>query len=136
MDEALQAATRSFEAHGHTSFDLGQSGAGIPALLFPACADAPMDDWTRGGEVHGRMFGPGAGIPEDPATGSAAAALAGVLRDLQGLDAGQAEWIVHQGEDMGRPSMIRLQATISGGSITHARIGGAVVRRIEGRMRL
>lgn len=102
----------------------------------PAIVVYTMADWTRGNEVHARVFGPGAGIPEDPATGSAAAALAGVLRDIQGLDAGEAEWVVRQGEDMGRPSMIRLQATISAGAVTQARIGGTAVRRIEGRMRL
>ena len=95
-----------------------------------------MDDWTHGGEVHGRMFGPGVGIPEDPATGSAAAALAGVLRDIQRLDAGESEWIVHQGEDMGRPSAIRIEATVSAGVVTQARIGGTAVRRIEGTIRL
>lgn len=95
-----------------------------------------MDDWMRGGEVHGRLFGPGVGIPEDPATGSAAAALAGVLRDLQQRDEGEAEWIVHQGEDMGRPSLIRVQATISAGTVRQARIGGTAIRRIEGTMGL
>lgn len=95
-----------------------------------------MEDWTRGGEVHGRMFGPGVGIHEDPATGSAAAALAGVLRDVQHFDSGEAEWIVHQGEDMGRPSMIHVQATVSGSRVMQVRIGGTAVRHVEGTMRL
>ena len=95
-----------------------------------------MDDWTHGGEIYGRMFGPGVGIPEDPATGSAAAALAGVLRDIQRLDAGESEWIVHQGEDMGRTSLIRIEASVSAGVVTQAKIGGTAVRRIEGTMQL
>lgn len=95
-----------------------------------------MDDWMCGSQVHGRMFGPGVGIPEDPATGSAAAALTGVLRDIQKLDECDAEWNLFQGEDMGRPSSIRIQASISEGAVKQARIGGTAVRRIVGKMRL
>ncbi|WP_026212189.1 PhzF family phenazine biosynthesis protein [Longispora albida] len=51
-------------------------------------------------------FPPG-GIVEDPATGAAAAAFGGYLRDL-GLAAPGAELTLHQGEDMGRPSLLRV----------------------------
>lgn len=44
------------------------------------------------------------GVYEDPATGAAAAALAGYLRDIRWLEEGAIE--VVQGEDMGRPSLI------------------------------
>ena len=65
------------------------------------------------GIVHARMFVPGSGIDEDPATGSAAAALAGVLAD--GLPDGTHGWIVHQGDDMGRPSRMALEVDVSDG---------------------
>ncbi len=70
--------------------------------------------------VHARFFAPGAGVPEDPATGSAAVALAATLRAR-----GQAEGslIISQGEEMGAPSTIRLSWNDQG-----ARIGGTAVR--------
>lgn len=94
-----------------------------------------MDDWESGREVHGRMFAPGIGIAEDPATGSAAAALTGLLVDLQGIADGQCGWSVRQGEDMGRPSTIHIKATVSNGVIENAQIGGSAVRLIEGKIR-
>jgi len=51
-------------------------------------------------EIHARMFAPKMGIVEDPATGSAAAALAG------SMDCDATHMIIHQGVEMGRPSEI------------------------------
>ncbi|MGH8925487.1 MAG: PhzF family phenazine biosynthesis protein [Acidimicrobiia bacterium] len=56
--------------------------------------------------VKARFFIPGAGIPEDPATGSAAVALASHLRS-QGRDEG--ELVIEQGAEMGHPSTIHLR---------------------------
>ena len=62
------------------------------------------------------------GVVEDPATGAAAAALAGLLRD-QGL-LGKGTATIKQGDDMGRPSQIDLEFTgVVGSSIA---VGGAV----------
>ncbi|MDX3910679.1 MAG: PhzF family phenazine biosynthesis protein [Sphingobium sp.] len=105
-------------------------GAWAPAIFV-----FTMDDWESGREVHGRMFAPGIGITEDPATGSAAAALAGLLVDLQGIADGQCGWSVRQGEDMGRPSTIHIKATVSNGVVESAQIGGSAVRLIEGKIR-
>lgn len=54
---------------------------------------------------HARNPFPPGGVVEDPATGAAAAALGGYLRAL-GLIATPARLTVHQGVDMGRPSLI------------------------------
>ena len=51
-------------------------------------------------ELHARMFAPKMGIVEDPATGAAAAALAG------SMDTDATHLIIHQGVEMGRPSEI------------------------------
>lgn len=56
-----------------------------------------------------RFFNPGAGLDEDPATGSAAGPLAAYLRSLRILDDG-GELTVHQGESMHRPSTIHVTA--------------------------
>lgn len=58
---------------------------------------------------HARNPFPAGGVYEDPATGAAAAALAGYLHDLDWPHGGSI--VIHQGEDMRMPS--RLQAEIS-----------------------
>lgn len=81
---------------------------------------------------HARMFAPHHGIPEDPATGSAAAAFAGAIRHFDGLSDGPITLPIEQGVEMGRPSFIRLEIEAAGGEIHSARIGGAAVKVAEG----
>ena len=87
-----------------------------------------------GSDIHGRMFAPGLGITEDPATGSAVAALAGYLVDLQKPSDGTARWRVEQGIEMGRPSVLHLECDVRNGSITAVRVGGRCVVVTEGLM--
>nr|BFE56783.1 PhzF family phenazine biosynthesis isomerase [Dactylosporangium thailandense] len=64
--------------------------------------------WRESATVfHARNPFPPGGVYEDPATGAAAAALGGYLRDL-GLAAAPATLTIHQGDDMGRPSLLRV----------------------------
>lgn len=77
--------------------------------------------------VCARMFAPGHGIAEDPATGSAVAALAGWLAAHDSLSSGVHQWVVEQGVDMGRPSRLDLTAAIENGSITSVRVAGTAV---------
>ncbi len=80
---------------------------------------------------HARSFAPGAGIDEDPATGSAVAALAGPILQFDQPVAGAYDYIIEQGDIMGRPSRIRLEIDVDGG--LHAiRIGGHAVLTAEG----
>jgi trans-2,3-dihydro-3-hydroxyanthranilate isomerase len=81
---------------------------------------------------HTRMFAPGAGINEDPATGSAAAALAGYIAKFDKLNDGSHPLVIEQGYEMGRPSLIELTLKISGGKLTGASIGGSAVVVMEG----
>jgi trans-2,3-dihydro-3-hydroxyanthranilate isomerase len=83
-----------------------------------------------------RMFAPGLGIPEDPATGSAASALAGYLAVRQESRGGTCKWEVEQGVDMGRPSTLFLEAELHEGRVTAVRVGGASVRVGEGFLEL
>jgi PhzF family phenazine biosynthesis protein len=57
--------------------------------------------------VHARNPFPPGGVVEDPATGAAAAAFGGYLREL-GLVDPPARVVVHQGDDLGRPSLLRI----------------------------
>ena len=79
------------------------------------------------GELHARMFAPAMGIPEDPATGAAAVALAGFLNDHQKPSGASWRWSIHQGADMGRPSLIDLEIDLAEGVLSSVRVGGSAV---------
>ena len=87
-----------------------------------------------------RMFAPGHGIEEDPATGGAAVAFAGYLARWSGaLDAGKSgtlRWRVEQGVEMGRPSVLRVEAELEDGRLRAAKVGGASVLVSEGHLYL
>jgi trans-2,3-dihydro-3-hydroxyanthranilate isomerase len=89
-----------------------------------------------GRSFRARMFDPSAGIPEDPATGSAAAAFAGVLARFDALADGRHVMPIEQGIEMGRPSLVTLEIEMAAGRLTGARIGGAAVVVSEGTMRV
>ena len=94
------------------------------------------DAELAGCDLHARMFAPGAGVPEDPATGSAAAALAGLLA-ARSLEAdGTLRWVVEQGLEIDRPSVIEIEAVKSGGEIVAVRVGGGAVMMSEGVMEI
>ncbi len=73
------------------------------------------------GSFHSRNPFPVGGVVEDPATGAAAAALGGYLRDSGLIDA-PASIVIRQGEDMGRPSMLHVDIPAKGGIV----VAGAV----------
>lgn len=81
---------------------------------------------------HARMFAPGHGIAEDPATGAAAAAFAGVVARFDAPPAGEHRYLIEQGFEMGRPSHIHLSLGIEGGRLGSVRIGGHGVRVTDG----
>ncbi len=82
---------------------------------------------AQGLRFRARMFGPGMGIAEDPATGSAAAAFAGALMQCEPLGDGEHNIVIEQGVEMGRPSEIMLQMVIKDGALASAEIGGGAV---------
>jgi trans-2,3-dihydro-3-hydroxyanthranilate isomerase len=83
-------------------------------------------------ELRARMFAPSHKVPEDPATGSAAAALAGFLGSHPGLGDGWRRWRIRQGVEMGRPSLIEARARREGGRVVEVRIAGQAVPVMEG----
>ena len=90
--------------------------------------------YVRDGQnIEARMFAPLDGIPEDPATGSAAAALTAFLGWLDGRS--QA-FEISQGVDMGRPSIIRTSVDMNGGTPREVRVAGSAVKMFEGRFTL
>jgi trans-2,3-dihydro-3-hydroxyanthranilate isomerase len=80
------------------------------------------------------MFAPALGVEEDPATGSGAVAVAGVLAArLQAAD-GIFTWRIDQGVAMGRPSVLEASAEKLGGKVMRIKVGGATVITGEGTM--
>jgi trans-2,3-dihydro-3-hydroxyanthranilate isomerase len=84
-----------------------------------------------------RMFAPGLGVAEDPATGSAAASFAGwvAAQEREPRD-GTLAVTLEQGIEMGRPSTLHLELDRVGGALTAVRVGGAAVMVAEGTLRL
>lgn len=80
-----------------------------------------------GSAYHARMFAGGWGVSEDPATGAAAAAFAGVTAAFDRPGDGERVLTIEQGFEMGRPSRIALGLAIEGGELLSASIGGSAV---------
>lgn len=85
-------------------------------------------------DFHVRMFPPAMSVVEDPATGSAAAALAGLLARID-RGYGRRRWTVEQGVELGRPSFILITADLEEGIATRVSIGGEAVIVGEGVIR-
>jgi len=83
-------------------------------------------------DFHARMFAPRLGVPEDPATGSAAAGLAGIIARDGGLADGTYDLTIEQGYEMKRPSLIELSISLRGGRLAAASIGGEAIVVTEG----
>ncbi len=86
----------------------------------------------KANNFHARMFAPGAGVREDPATGSAAAAFSGFCATALGLGDGEHRFTIEQGFEMGRPSLIELSVAMRGGALASASVGGPAVVVTEG----
>ncbi|MEJ8560391.1 PhzF family phenazine biosynthesis protein [Yoonia sp. GPGPB17] len=98
------------------------------ALKHPAGLDFAIFAYTRNGmQIDARMFAPLDNIPEDPATGSASAALAALLTEALGKDL---TLNILQGEVMGRPSYIT--ASTKHANPVPVTISGQAVRVMQG----
>jgi trans-2,3-dihydro-3-hydroxyanthranilate isomerase len=85
-----------------------------------------------GFDLRARMFAPLDGVPEDPATGSANCALAGLLSQCSEETEGSFHWRIAQGVEMGRPSILEARTEKRAGIVEAIRIGGASVLVSEG----
>ncbi len=123
LDPRLQPAVAFAGAH-HLVLPL-RSRATLAAMAydFEELRDLMLDhDWTtvavvwrKSDEVwHARNPFPVGGVVEDPATGAAAAALGGYLRSRRLVEV-PARLVIHQGDDLGRPSLLRVAIPEAGG---------------------
>ena len=148
----LIPAEIGFENHRPTRFLAGNTFAFVPVASLEAMAKARVasSHWAaafQGGvgaflycrqtvhttsQFHARMFAPEHGVLEDPATGSAAVGLGGVVHRFDALPDGLHKRIIEQGFEMGRPSFIELSLQVEAGTLESVRIGGHAVRVAEG----
>jgi trans-2,3-dihydro-3-hydroxyanthranilate isomerase len=94
------------------------------------------DPEREGSNIRARMFAPSLGIGEDPATGSAAASLAGYLGTRDPTKDGTLHWVVEQGFEIDRPSILHVSADKVDGKITAIRVGGSAVMVSKGEMEI
>ena len=95
------------------------AGTGAPnVFVFSQETEDP------GRDFHARMFAPALGVSEDPATGSAAAALAGYVSEFLERGDGEFSYLIEQGFEMKRPSIIEMSFSQEGGQIRGVRVGG------------
>jgi trans-2,3-dihydro-3-hydroxyanthranilate isomerase len=148
----LIPAEIGFENHRPLRMAAGNTFAFLPVASLEAMAKARVSSshWgtaIQGGigaflycrqtvhntsAFHARMFAPEHGVPEDPATGSAAVGFAGVIHRFDVLPDGLHKRIVEQGYEMGRSSQIELSLQVEGSKLSTVRIGGHAVRVAEG----
>ncbi len=149
----LMPAEIGFENHRPSGFEAGVPYAFVPIRDLGAIGKARADvaGWkaafsdttvgaylycretvAKGRHFHARMFAPGHGIAEDPATGSAAAAFAGVIHRFDQPPGGSHHYVIEQGFEMKRPSLIGLEIDVDDGRIVAGRVGGDAVVVAEG----
>ncbi len=157
-DSNALAAALGLEAE---AIGLGQEGpmvasCGLPMLLVPlsapeqlagisvdyralaplakSCAAHSVYVYARGyeGELRTRLFSPGIG--EDPATGSAAMALAARLAMLPEQADGDLRWEIRQGVEMRRPSEIHVTVEKKSGQIEAVTLAGHALQIMEGHL--
>jgi PhzF family phenazine biosynthesis protein len=105
---AIQSLTEAFDATGVYAFTLDTLG--------------------RESTLHGRMFAPGEGIPEDPVTGTASAAAGAYLRFAEAFDDMPGEMVFEQGHYIDRPGHVRVRVDEA------VRVGGRAVTSLDGEL--
>lgn len=123
LDLSELAAARFIEPHWSQAMEKAQVDG---AYLYT----------PDGTGYRARVFSPTAGIPEDPATGSASAILSAQLLKSGALAEGENRINLQQGVEMGRPSQIGLTAVVEAGELREIRVAGTAVPVAEGRIRV
>jgi len=83
-------------------------------------------------DIRARVFAPFDGVPEDPATGSANCALAGLLALFDEKETSDYSFRVAQGFEMGRPSRLQVEANKQNGKVTSTALIGECVLVADG----
>ena len=150
----LSADDIGFNGHQPSKWSIGPTFTFVPVRSIDAVRRCRVDDarWDLAFEAngqsfafvfsreteneahhfHARMFAPRAGVREDPATGSAAAAFSGFCAQSLSLRDGKHDFVIEQGFEMGRPSLIELGIVIQNGALASGSVGGPAIIVTEG----
>jgi trans-2,3-dihydro-3-hydroxyanthranilate isomerase len=143
-----------FDGHQPSKWSIGPTFTFVPVRGIDAVRRCRVDDakWDLAFEAngqsfafvfsketensarhfHARMFAPRAGVREDPATGSAAAAFSGFCAQSLSLPDGEHDFVIEQGFEMDRPSLIELGIVIQNGALASGSVGGPAIIVTEG----
>lgn len=136
---AVEALAPDLSAVTRLSRDFSLTGFAAFAFAHPeeskgrAPAAEPEESKAGPPALHIRCFAPAIGVPEDPVTGSANAALPAVLARYGLLDRVGRQYVASQGAAIGRDGRVYVRVLDGSGS---AEIGGEAVTVIDGEIRL
>jgi trans-2,3-dihydro-3-hydroxyanthranilate isomerase len=129
--DAIKRAAIDMKAY-HAYF---AKAAGLPIFVFSP------ETYDPANRINSRSFAPDFGVPEDPATGSANGCLAGYLFHHGYFGTGPLSVSVEQGYEMGRKSILHLDAATTAKTVRSkkptaisVRVGGKVFEVAEGRL--
>jgi len=125
--EALAAARPDAEALAA----LGEAGGWVGVSFY-----AVEGTRASGVEARVRHFAPGAGVLEEPGTGSAAGALGACLAEAGFGRDSALQLVVRQGIEMGRPGEIAVRVDQPDGGPPRVQVGGRVIAIFQGRLAL
>jgi PhzF family phenazine biosynthesis protein len=102
---------------------------GISLYAVRAADERPL-------RILARVFCPDVGVLEDPATGSAALGLGPVLVADGALPSSGGSYVIHQGVEMGRPSVLHCRVEAADSIATRCFVAGQVTPLAAGRIRI
>lgn len=127
--EALARARPNLASFTEAGAGVSIGEGGFALFLYVATPGAPQ-------HFSARMFAPLDNVLEDPATGSASAALAAYRVALMPAPDAEVDLTIEQGVDMGRPSLLRLHVRKAGGVVQQVVVGGDCVPVMRGELEL
>lgn len=126
---------RSRDAVSRARVRLDHWESGLRSYWAPQILVFSRDGAPGAADLHARVFVPGLSVPEDPATGSAAAALGAYLAARDAASDASLHWSMEQGIEMGRPSRLEIEVDKAAGRVAAVRVGGEVVLVMQGELR-
>jgi len=125
---------RDLDAVRRARVRMDQWESALKSYWAPDVLVFARDAEREGSIIRARVFVPGQGIIEDAATGSAVAALGGYLGARETAASGNFSYVVEQGFEIRRPSILELEVDKMDGEVSAVRVGGSAVMVSEGMM--
>jgi trans-2,3-dihydro-3-hydroxyanthranilate isomerase len=132
----LLVPVRDIEAVRRARVRFDQWDASLKSYWAPDIMVFAREGEREDSDIHARVFVPSQGVGEDPATGSAAAALGGWLGARETAPSGSFRYVIEQGFEIRRPSIIELEVDKTNGEVSAVRVGGSAVMVSEGMMEI